>query len=165
MWTVVKFDKKKVGLLKRDLESKLGKDILIYCPKLLIQKFKNNKLINKEFDLLGDYMFCFHNKIGEEGVLEQLKFSRGLKYFLNGFIKSQKEISYFINKCKEIEDDNGYISQSIFTTEINKFYKFSSGPFTDKVFKILQIQKNKMNILLGNMKTTLDKKEFLFNPI
>jgi hypothetical protein len=151
--------------LKKDLQSKLGNDLLIYRPKLLIQKFKNNKLINKEFNLLGDYMFCFHEKIGHRGVLEQLKFSRGLKYFLDGFKKSQDEINYFVKKCKEIEDENGYIFQSIFATEINKFYKFSSGPFTDKIFKILEIQKNKINILLGNIKTTIDKREFLFSPL
>ena len=63
------------------------------------------------------------------------------------------------------EDDKGYISQTVFKAEINKFYKFSSGPFTDRIFKILEIQKSKINILLGNIKTTLDKKEFLFNPI
>ena len=165
MWTVIKFDKKNIGLLKKDLEIKLGKDVLIYCPKLLIQKFKNNKLINKEFNLLGDYMFCFHDKINEVGVIQKLKFSRGLKYFLEGFSKSQKEINCFINKCREIEDDKGYISQTVFKAEINKFYKFSSGPFTDRIFKILEIQKSKINILLGNIKTTLDKKEFLFNPI
>ena len=90
MWTVIKFDKKNIGLLKKDLEIKLGKDVLIYCPKLLIQKFKNNKLINKEFNLLGDYMFCFHDKINEVGVIQKLKFSRGLKYFLEGFEKSKK---------------------------------------------------------------------------
>ena len=60
MWTVLKFDKKKLALLKEDLTGKLGKEFKIYIPKLRIQKYKNNKLINKEFNLLGDFLFCFH---------------------------------------------------------------------------------------------------------
>ena len=44
MWTVLKFDKKNLGLLKEDLNKKLGQDYKIYIPKLRIQKYKNNKL-------------------------------------------------------------------------------------------------------------------------
>ena len=40
--------------------SKIDKNFEIYNPKLLIQKFRNNKLINKEHSLLGDYIFCYH---------------------------------------------------------------------------------------------------------
>ena len=43
MWTVLKFDKKNLALLKEDLTKKLGKDFKIYIPKLRIQKYKNNK--------------------------------------------------------------------------------------------------------------------------
>ena len=68
-------------------------------------------------------------------------------------------------RCKEIENEEGFITQSIFDTEINKFYKFTSGPFTEKIFKILNLQKNKISIIMGNIKTTIKKKEFLFNPV
>ena len=47
MWTVLKFDKKNLSLLKKDLSDKLGKDFQIYIPKLIIQKYKNNKLVTK----------------------------------------------------------------------------------------------------------------------
>ena len=46
MWAVLKFDKKNLELLKSDLKNYLGKDLKIYIPKLRVQKFKNNKLIN-----------------------------------------------------------------------------------------------------------------------
>ena len=55
MWTILKFDKKNPSLLKENLIKKLGKDLKLYHPKILVQKYKNNKLINKEFDLLGLY--------------------------------------------------------------------------------------------------------------
>ena len=81
MWTVIKFDKKNQSLLEFDLKKTLGKDTKIYIPKLKIQKYKNNKLINKEICLLGDYLFCFNKKLEFKNIINTLKFSRGLKYF------------------------------------------------------------------------------------
>ena len=90
---------------------------------------------------------------------------KGVKYLLDGFIKSQNELNDFITKCKKIENADGFITQGAFETKINRFYKFSSGPFTQKIFKIIDLQKNKIDILLGNIKTTIDKKEFSFTPL
>ena len=63
MWTIIKFDKKNLALLEQDLKKKLGDDLEIYIPKLRIQKYKKNKLVNKEIYLLGDYLFCFHKNL------------------------------------------------------------------------------------------------------
>ena len=60
MWAIIKFDKKNFKFLKKEFNKKLGKECEIYIPKIQVQKFKNNKLINKDFNLLGDYLFCFH---------------------------------------------------------------------------------------------------------
>ena len=68
--------------MKEDLKNKLGTNYTIYSPKLLVQKYRNNKLINKEFDLLGDYLFCFHKDFQNPITLNRLKFTRGLKIFL-----------------------------------------------------------------------------------
>ena len=114
MWTIIKFDKKKLSLLKRDLQEKLGSDFKIYYPKLTFRKYKNNKMIKKDFDILGDYLFCFHKNFSDSRALSKLKFTKGLKYFLTGFINSQEEIKKFINKCKESEDKDGYLSQDFF---------------------------------------------------
>ena len=43
MWAVIKFDKKQFELLKRDFNKKLGKNFIMYAPKLSVQKYKNNK--------------------------------------------------------------------------------------------------------------------------
>jgi len=165
MWTIVKFDKKKLDFLKEDFTKKLGKDFIIYNPKLFIQKYKNNKLINKEFSLLGDYLLCFHKGFKNPATINKLKFCRGLKYFLTGFIQSQNEIKKFVNRCKNSENKRGYLSQAFYQLHINSNYKFYSGPFAETIFKIIGLQKNKINILLGNIKTTIKKNDFLFNPL
>ena len=100
-----------------------------------------------------------------KGINEPIKIYQGVKYLLNGSISSQKEIKKFIYKCKSLENKKGYLKQSFYDLEINKYYKFSSGPFIDKIFKIIELQKNKINILMGNIKTNISKKEFLFTPL
>ena len=165
MWTIIKFDKKKLDFLKKDFTKKLGKDFIIYNPKLFIQKYKNNKLINKEFNILGDYLLCFHKDFKNPATINKLKFSRGLKYFLNGFIQSQNEIEKFVNRCKNSENKKGYLSSNFCQLYINSNYQFASGPFAEKIFEIINLQKNRIDILMGNIKTTIKKQEFLFNPV
>ena len=165
MWKVLKIDQKSLGLLKEDLKKKLGQDFKIYIPKLRIQKFKNNKLINKEINLLGDYLFCFHKNFEYENTLNSLRFVRGLKYFLGGLSGSQNDIEKFIKKCKDSEGQEGYLSRNFFDLDLDRNYKFSSGPFADKIFKIINLQRNRIKVLMGNIKTTIKKKEFLFTPV
>ena len=165
MWTIIKFDKKNDQFLKSNLKEKIGKDLIFYSPVLLIENFKKNKLIKKEFSLLGDYLFCFHEKFKNESFLNSLKFTKGLKYFLNGYACSQKDIEIFIQKCKGCEDSEGYLRQNFFEIYKNSKYKFISGPFSQKIFKIIDFQKNKIEILLGKIKTTIKKEKFLFSPL
>ena len=165
MWTIIKFDKKNIEFLKKGIKEKLGKDFIIYSPKLSIQRYKKGKLKKQEINLLGDYLFCFHKDFSNPQMINKLQFVKGLKYFLSGFTQSQEEIKKFIEKCKNSENQEGYLSQNFFKLSVNAKYKFASGPFAEMIFKIIDLQKNKINILLGNMKTTIKKKEFLFSPI
>ena len=165
MWTVLKIDKKKINLFKEDFKKKLDKNFIIYSPKIIIQNFKNNKLVDKEIDLLGSYLFCFHKEFNNPITFNKLKFIRGVKYFLNGFSQSQNEISDFINRCKNSENQNGYISTNFLNLKNNNSYKFVSGPFTNKIFKIINLQKNKIDILMGNIRTTINKRDLLVNPL
>jgi len=137
----------------------------MYIPKVVVQKYKNNKLINKEFNLLNDYLFCFHKDFENPETIGKLKFSRGLKYFLDGFARTQNEIKKFIKICKDLENKDGYLSQNIFDLDINAKYKFSSGPFSEMIFKIIDLKKNKIKILLSNLSATIEKKKFLFSPL
>ena len=165
MWTIIKFKKQNLGLFKDDLKKKIGENVIIYQPKILIQKYKNNKLINKEFEILGDYLFCYHENFKQKSTLNKLKFIIGIKYFLNGFLEYQKDVKEFIEKCKKMENNKGYISHSLFEVNVNSKYKFFTGPFTEKIFKIINFKKNKIDILIGNLKTTINKKEYIFKPI
>ena len=70
-----------------------------------------------------------------------------------------------MKNLKKIENDEGYITRSIFEVEINKFYKFNTGSFANKIFKVLSLQKNKLNIMMGNLKSTINKNEFIFSPL
>ena len=164
MWTILKFNKKEFFFLKKDFKEKLGHDVILYAPKILIEKKNQKKVFKKEFYILGDYIFLYHKKINQI-TLNNLKFSRGLKYFLEGFQSSQNEIETFINKCKSLENEKGFVSQNLFEIIKNERYKFLTGPFTSKIFKILEIQKNKINILIGNFNTYIKKKDYLFFPI
>ena len=165
MWTIIKFEKKKLSSLKADLEKKLGTNCKYYVPKLLFKRYIKNKWAKKEFNLLGDYLFCFNEKFNDSNVIKTINYARGLKYVLQGFNQSQNEIEEFIEKCKTSEDSEGYISEQFYDLKINSNYKFFSGPFTNSIFKIIQLQKNKIKILMGNFKTTINKKDFLFQPI
>ena len=165
MWIVIKFDKKNFDFFKKELKTKLSLDHSLYCPKILVHKYKNNKLIKKEFNILGDYVFCYDKKFQDEKILAKLKFVKGLKYILGGFLFYQEEILKFINRCKEFENDRGYITQNFFELQEILKYKFVSGPFVDKIFQIISIQQNRIKILMGDFKTTIKNKEFLFNPV
>ena len=83
-----------------------------------------------------------------------------MKYFLNGFFEAQKEINDFIKKCKVLENKNGYLSQNIFNLEFDKDYKFITGPFVQKIFKIISFQKKTIDIEMGNLKTRVKKENF-----
>ena len=165
MWTIIKFDYKRVEILKNELKKKLGHNIKIYIPKVNIKDCKNKKKISKNYNLLGDYLLCFHEKFNSQSLISSLKFTKGLKYFLQGHITSQDEINNFVAKCKEHEDQNGYILTSFFDLYLNSNYEFASGPFMTKVFKIVELQKRYINISLENLKLKIDKKNFFFKPV
>ena len=165
MWAILKFDRKNFFNLKNKLKEKLGENILLYRPRLLIQTYKKNTLVDKQVDIMGDYLFIYHEKLRNDKTINELKFTRGLKYFLKGFALSQKDIKNFIDKCKKLENNKGFITQSLFEVNIYKNYVFKSGPFTNEIFKIINLQRNKIDILINNFKTTIDRRNFLFSPV
>ena len=55
MWTILKYDKKYLYLLKRDLSNRVGRDLEFYIPKINPKIYKN-KLCNFENNLIGNYL-------------------------------------------------------------------------------------------------------------
>ena len=45
MWTILKFDKKRLNFLKNDLSKKLGKETIFYQPKFKLKGLKRINLI------------------------------------------------------------------------------------------------------------------------
>jgi len=164
MWVVAKYDKKRTSFFLDDLKKKLKEEVIVYNPKVRVEKLCKKKLISKEFNILGDYIFCFNPKFENQKTLDELQFTKGLKYFLKGFYKSQKEIKEFINKCKKSENDKGFISADFFDIELNKKYKFSNGPLLNLIFQVLEVQKTKFKILMSD-KVAIIKKGFLFSSL
>ena len=109
-------------------------------------------------------MFCFSKEFADSSILNNLKYTKGLKYFLNGVQESQIEIEDFIRKCRNSEDENGFISSNFFEIELNKKYKFKNGLLLNSIFQFLEIQKQRLKILMGG-KILSVKKGFLFSHI
>ena len=165
MWTVIKFDYRQIEILRNEFKKQIGENMKIYIPKVNIKSYKNKKKMSKNHNLLGNYLLCFHEKFNNESFISSLKFTKGLKYFLQGHITSQNEICNFVEKCKEHEDQNGYILTSFFDLYLNSNYEFASGPFVSKIFKIIKLQKNYIDISLENLKLKINKKNFYFKPV
>tara|TARA_B100000963_G_scaffold223073_1_gene194465 strand:- start:41 stop:538 length:498 start_codon:yes stop_codon:yes gene_type:complete len=165
MWIIIKFNKKNLFLLQKDLSNKLGPGLKFYIPKILIKKFYKNKYQKREFTLLGDYMFCFHEKFSQDNFLKTINYCTGMKYILGGHKEFQDEILDFISKCKKSENKDGFLNINFCDIIVKKPYKFISGPFAEKIFTIIKIQQNKLDILIGDLKTTISREKFLFNPI
>ena len=88
-----------------------------------------------------------------------------MDYFLDGYFQSQNEIIKFIEYCKSFENNKGYLTQNFFKTIIKKKAKFISGPFKNIIFKILEKQKNRLKIVVGNIITTISHNtDYLYRP-
>jgi len=166
MWIVAKIKTKEINVFKENLIEKLGKEIIFYCPKVTYNKSIKNKIKKLDKYILDNYIFCYHKKFNKLNALNEIQFSKGLQYFLDGYIQNQKEIEKFIQCCKSNEDEKGYLMPSFFKNLVKNKAQFISGPFANMMFEIIEMQKNKLKILVGNIVTTVsDKAEYLYRPI
>jgi hypothetical protein len=165
MWAVLKFDKKNLYNLKKDFSNKLGKGVKFYIPKIQLKRFNKKKLILSEMPILGDYLFCFHEKFSKKSFLTTLKYTKGAKYILNDLFSSQYEIEKFINKCKENEDEEGFVNPSFFDFNNKKNFEFMSGPFSNLIFNVISQNKFSIKALIGNYRITVSKRDNLVRPV
>lgn len=164
MWTVLKIDKKSLALLKNNFTKELGHDVKFYIPKIRLTKFLNKKKRVKEISLLGDYLLCFHKNFSNQSVLNTLRYSKGLKYFLSDFLNSQIEIEQFISRCKANEDEYGFIKSTFFNFKVGEKYELMSGPFTGLVFNTIYENKSSIKAFIENYKVVVSKEKNIFRP-
>ena len=165
MWTVIKIDQNLSSLFKKDFEKKIGSELIIYSPKYLVQYFKKNKLNFKEIKLLNNYVFCFNSNFKNLNFLNTIKYLKGFKSCIPGHLETQKEIVQFITKCKNSENSSGYIQNSFFNISSKNNYKLKTGVFNNKIFEIMKFQKNRIEMMIGNLKVSTKRKDFLAQPI
>jgi len=166
MWMVAKIKVKNLNTFKDNIAKKVGYDVKFYHPKFEYHKYFGNKVKKFEKFILENYIFCYHEKFKKSNYINEVKFLKGLEYFLEGYNQNQSQILKFIEYCQSFENDKGYLTQSFFKMIISKKAKFISGPFTDMIFEIIEKQKNKLKILVGNVVTTIsDKNNYLYCPI
>ena len=67
----------------------------------------------------------------------------GLKSWDDYSESSQKNILDFIDLCKKNSDKDGFLNQSFFNLIKERKGVFIDGPFTNMIFEILEVQKNK----------------------
>ena len=157
MWIVAKYKSKEFNLLKKRFTEFLGESPNFYIPKIKYQKIIGKKLKTFEKFVLEGYLICYHSKFKDSKTLFKLRYTKGLSYFLEGFKQNQKEISFFVDKCKKFEDEDGYLSQGFFDDFNITKGRFVSGPFTNMIFDIISRQGNKLRVKIGNLKTTIYK--------
>jgi hypothetical protein len=165
MWTVVKIKKNyNVKNFKSNLKNLFLVCPEIYSPKILQQEVRGNKFYKKSNYILGNYLLIFHEKLKDKFFYNRLSFVKGVDVVLKGFELSQKEIKYFVDKCKKNENKNGYLIQDFFINNLNDKIRFCSGPFVNFAINLIEIQKSKVSILAGKYKILVNKKNNYLVP-
>jgi len=165
MWTVVKIKKNyNVKNFKSNLKNLFLVCPEIYSPKILQQEVRGNKFYKKSNYILGNYLLIFHEKLKDKFFYNRLSFVKGVDVVLKGFELSQKEIKYFVDKCKKNENKNGYLIQDFFINNLNDKIRFCSGPFVNFAINLIEIQKSKVSVLAGKYKILVNKKNNYLVP-
>ena len=167
MWIVARYKPNELKLLKECFFKILGEMPEFYNPKVKYERYVNNRLKMFQKNILDNYLICKHDNFNDARLVNALKNSRGLVYFLQGYKSNQRELDNFVKFCKSNEDKNGFLKQSFFRIIINNKAKFTSGPFTQMIFEILEDKGRKLKILLNNIKMTIPKQSgnFLYSHI
>lgn len=165
MWIVANIKPKEINVFKEEFKKKLGSEVKFYYPKILYKKYLNNTFVNREKPILDNYLFCLSSLFSDKKNLNDLKYCKGLNYFLNNFSLDQKDILRFIKNCKDFEDEKGFLLPSFLNNILQKKGQFTSGPFNNLIFEIIEKHKKNLKIKIGNFITTVNCNKYLFKPI
>lgn len=165
MWIVIKIKKhSEINFIKSSLTQLLGNHSTYCIPKIKSNKQTNSKSVSKDLYILGKYILIYNKKFSENNVLSKLNFIRGVDCLILGFKACQKNINEFVKKCEKNKDKLGYLSSDFFSLSEGKNIKFNKGPFINFVSEVIEVQRNKLKLLVGNISIYLDKKENCLLP-
>ena len=166
MWVIAKIKHAELNTFKRELRKKFDENLVFYNPKIRFEKIIKNKVKKCSKLLLESYIFCYHEYFRNTKLIQQLKFIKGLSFFLYNCDLNQSLIVNFIKYRKNFEDKDGFFKSSFFKTIVSKKAKFISGPFANMFFDIIEKQKRKIKIIVGNVIAIVpDKKNYLYRPV
>ena len=101
MWVIAKIKSDQCSMFKQELRSKFDDQVEYYEPKIYHMK----KNFESEKKILGNYIFCFHKKFEDNKNLTKSRYTKGLKYFLDGCKNSQKEIFVPLENLKIVDKE------------------------------------------------------------
>ena len=105
-------------------------------------------------------------KFEEPNIINLLRnCRRGLKYFLNGCTSSQIQIKeLFLIVKKKRKTKSGFILLKTFSKFLRrKNINFSDGPFANQIFELINLRKNKIDIMIGNIRIQNRKRKILYS--
>ena len=108
---------------------------------------KTNKKIK---NILLNYFFIEIDENKE--ILKKIKYTKGINQILEDSLYHQKPINDFIQFCKSEEDPKGYLGKKFFLKFLNTKGKFTSGPFKNIFFEVLEQNDKEIKVLLDNYK-------------
>ena len=107
--------------------------------------------INKKIkNILLNYFFIEIEENRE--ILKEIKYTKGINQILEDSLYHQKPINDFIQFCKSEEDPKGYLGKKFFLKFLNTKGKFTSGPFKNIFFEVLEQNDKEIKVLLDNYK-------------
>ncbi len=160
MWVVLKIKKySELNIIRKSLTDLLGSSPKLCNPKVKTKSISGKKNTNRDTFLLEKYVLIYHNKLSNQLYLNKISYMRGIDYCLQGFKSCQNEIYKFVQRCEKYQDNLGYVNSDFFNLSEGMDIRFSKGPFVNFVSKIVEIQKKKLKMLVGNYSIYLEKKE------
>jgi len=140
MWVIIKNKSKELNLAISELAN-------IDLNKYYIAKTKINKKLK---NVLLNYFFLEieHNT----NLLNKIKYTKGVQQVLEDSIYHQKIINQFIDFCKSHEDKDGYLQREFFLKFLKTKGQFTSGPFKNIFFEVLDKNHKELKVLLDNYK-------------
>ena len=95
MWIVAKIKIREKNIFEQDLRKKVGSKNIFYNPNIEVKQFTKNKFRIVKKSILENYIFCYHDNFKNIKILDNLKFTRGLSFFLKESNLNQRKIIEF----------------------------------------------------------------------